>query len=176
MNQTPLSQQHHQPKHPVVRASCSQSRHRKTFKSTATATQWRPDCYTWLSACCTGPWTNQVALVLNEELKSDKCSNSWMKPINKCGNKVKIQITPRLIYRISQCLSSEYTTKHTHWQSVFARVLCWRCSSASWCERHGSKAPCTFAAESGTFNLMRPCTAWFIYSKIHVAGTRAVCH
>lgn len=38
------------------------------------------------------------------------------------------------------------------------------------CERPGSSATCTFAAYSGTFNLMRPCTAWFVYSKIHVVA------
>lgn len=38
------------------------------------------------------------------------------------------------------------------------------------CERPGSSATCTFAAYSSTFNLMRPCTAWFVYSKIHVVA------
>ena len=66
--------------------------------------------------------------------------------------------------------SFQWEHSHTHTCTHSPHVWCRTCSSASWCERAGSRATCTFAAASGTFMLMRPCTAWFIYSKIHVAA------
>lgn len=66
---------------------------------------------------------------------------------------------------------------HTHFHLLFfACVWSRRCSSGC---RLVWTAPAPehhvlLRGRSGAFNLTRPCSAWFIYSKIHVVGTSSV--
>lgn len=154
----------HQPNTQRSGANYSKCRCRKTWKwRSATARDCRLGSAQTKSSC------------FGFEQRTEVCK---MFELNKCGNKVKIRTYFSNDSPYCSILTHTFnTTKHTGTNTIctcvmLALQLCLPLGVNGLAPKHHV----LLWHRAALFNLMRPCTAWFIYSKIHVVGTRAVCH